>query len=322
MRASVVVPAFNAETSLRACLDGLMRQSCPRDLYEVIVVDDGSTDRTAEIARDYDVSLISQENQGPAAARNAGARTARGDIILFTDADCIPSNDWIGQMLAPFQEDEVAAVKGAYRTYQREIVARFAQIEFEERFHILEKAAQTDMVDTYSAGFRNHVFTEFKGFDTRFPVANNEDTELSYRLAAAGMKMVFNPAAIVFHLGHPDTLWRYARLKFSRGYWRMIVYRRFPDKMMRDTYTPRTLKIQIVALACLLLSLPSVLISQQVGVKIVYTMFFLLGCSFVSFFLFAIKRDIVVGLCSPIFLTIRAGAIGLGALWGAIRGRL
>lgn len=322
MKASVVVPAFNAEKTLGACLDGLMQQRFSRSQYEVIVVDDGSTDRTPEIAQHYAVTVISQENQGPAAARNAGARTARGEIILFTDADCIPTADWIEQMLVPFREDEVAAVKGAYRTHQREIVARFAQIEFEERFHILERAGHTDMVDTYSAGFRQKVFSDFNGFDTRFPVANNEDTELSYRMAAANLKMVFNPAAIVFHLNHPDTVWRYARLKFDRGYWRMIVYRQFPDKMVRDTYTPKTLKIQIVALACLLLSLPFGLVSAEVGMRIVYGMLFLLVCSFCSFFLFALRKDVLVGFCSPALLTIRAGAVGLGACCGFVKGRL
>ena len=78
-----------------------------------------------------------------------------------------------------------------------------------------------------------------RGFDESFPVANNEDTDLSYRIAAAGHVMVFNPDAVVSHLRHPDSLRRYIRQKFWRGYWRMIVYRRHPGKMVKDTYTPR-----------------------------------------------------------------------------------
>jgi hypothetical protein len=81
--------------------------------------------------------------------------------------------------------------------------------------------------------FKKEIFQSLGGFDTRFPVANNEDTELSYRMAAQGHRMVFNPRAVVCHLNHPDSILRYLRLKFSRGFWRMMVYRMFPDKIDR-----------------------------------------------------------------------------------------
>ena len=317
MMISIIVPAFNAAATLDRCLTSLLEQSFPRDSYEVIVVDDGSTDQTAAIAGRYEVQLIKQINRGPAAARNAGAAICAGEIILFTDADCVPSGEWIEEMYNPFRDDAVVAVKGAYRTEQKEIVARFAQLEFEERFAILERAGHTDMVDTYSAGYRKKVFMDLKGFDTSFPVANNEDTELSYRLAAKGLKMVFNPRAIVYHLGHPDTLRKYARLKFLRGYWRMVVYHRFPKKMVRDIYTPKTLKFQIATLFCLLLSLLITTFGGKPGS--VVNIFFLaiyLG-SLVPFFIHACKRDIPVAFLSPLLLSVRALSIGSGAAWGA-----
>ena len=322
MKVSVTVPAYNAERTIGACLKALAQQSYRQDSYEIVVVDDGSTDLTAEIAQHYAVRLLSQENQGPAAARNAGAAAGDGEIILFTDADCIPQEDWIEQMLVPFQQDDVAAVKGAYRTEQREIVARFAQVEFEERFALLEGAGYTDMVDTYSAGYRRQIFQDFGGFDTRFPVANNEDTELSYRMAAAHLKMVFNPDAIVYHLGHPDTLMRYCALKFGRGYWRMIVYRQFPDKMLRDTYTPKTLKIQIVSLFCLLCTLPLPFLLRGWGWMLLSASLLVLCCSIVPFCFTAIRKDFLVGLCSPFLLVVRAASIGSGAIWGLLKGHL
>ncbi len=246
MMISVVIPAYNAQETLGSCLEALSTQTYPQDLYEIIVVNDGSTDRTEEIAQQFPIRYIFQENQGPASARNNGAAAGQGAILLFTDSDCIPTPNWIEEMAAPFHNDKIMAVKGAYRTDQREIVARFAQIEFEERFTLLEKAGKTDMIDTYSAGYRRHIFQQLGGFDTRFPVANNEDTELSYRMAARDFAMIFTPRAIVYHLNHPSSVQQYAKLKFSRGYWRMIVYRQFPEKMLRDTYTPKSLKIQII----------------------------------------------------------------------------
>lgn len=321
-RVTVVVPAYNAARTIEQCLSALMGQSYPRELFEVIVVDDGSTDQTSQTIKQFPVQYIHQNNQGPATARNAGAAAGIGDILLFTDADCVPDPHWIEEMTTAFEDPQVMAVKGAYRSRQPEMVARFAQIEFEERFDLLERAGTTDMVDTYAAGYRAQLFRELGGFDTRFPVANNEDTELSYRMAAAGHRMVFAPRAIVFHLGHPDSIRRYARLKFSRGYWRMVVYRRFPEKMLRDTYTPKSLKLQILALLFLCWSLIAAFFLDEGGLMFLLVALSCFLVTIVPFVCVALRKDFPVGLASPFLLAIRAAALGSGAVWGAWRGKL
>ncbi|MFQ5442504.1 MAG: glycosyltransferase [Thermodesulfobacteriota bacterium] len=320
---SVVVPAFNSEKTLGRCLGALFNQSCPKKRYEVIVVDDGSTDGSAEAAKSFPVRYFFQKNAGPASARNLGAREAKGAVILFTDADCVAGRDWIKEMTEPFRAGpEVTAVKGAYRTEQKSLVARFAQLEFEERFELLKKTPSIDMVDTYSAAYRREVFLETGGFDTNFPVANNEDTELSYRLSKAGHKMVFNPRAVVCHLNHPDSLRRYARLKFWRGYWRMAVYRRFPDKMVKDHYTPQTLKLEILSIYLLTAGLFSLVPFPRTG--IVITAVSMLSFLFLAlpFTASAIKKDPTVAVFTPALLFLRASSIGAGALWGAVRAKI
>lgn len=318
MKISVIVPAYNAERTIEKCVTALLNQTYSRENYEVIVVDDGSTDKTAAIAESLGAKVIRQKNAGPAAARNRGVEEAKGDIILFTDSDCIPSKDWIAQMTAPFEDSEIGAVKGAYRTEQRSLVARFAQVEFEERFEMLKKADSIDMVDTYSAGYRKEIFLKAGGFDRSFPVANNEDTELSYKLSNLGIKMVFNPDAIVCHLNHPDTVLRYARLKFWRGYWRMVVYRRFPDKMMKDTYTPQSLKLQILFL---FLVAAGVFIAFFYPLAGAYFMiipaigFFTISLPFI---IFALKKDPPVAMTAPFMLMLRALSIGCGVIWGLV----
>ncbi|PIE59431.1 MAG: glycosyl transferase family 2 [Desulfobulbus propionicus] len=319
---SVIVPAYNAEKTLDRCLGALSRQTYTKKLTEVIVVDDGSTDSTAAIASKYPVQLISQKNMGPATARNNGAFACTGEIILFTDADCVPMENWVEEMARLFTDKQVAAVKGAYRTRQPHITARFAQIEFEERFDLLEKAGYTDMVDTYSAGYRRSIFVRLGGFDTRFPVANNEDTELSYRMAAQKMTMLFNPKAIVYHLGHPDSVFRYARLKFSRGYWRMIVYRQFPEKMLQDVYTPKSLKIQILLFFLMLGVLPLVFLPADWGKSLFLFTAFWYCCSLLPGLVTIWKKDRVVCLVAPLLLTVRAASLGLGAILGKLRGKL
>lgn len=311
---SVIIPAYNCEKTIGQCLKALARQSYPRDSYEVIVVDDGSADNAAAVIKDHPVKYIHQENQGPAAARNNGARQAKGDIILFTDSDCVPDANWIREMIKPFEDPKVMAVKGAYRTGQNSLTARFAQVEFEERFEMLKKVESIDMVDTYSAGFRRDVFMDMGGFDTSFPIANNEDTELTYRMAAMDYKMVFNPGAIVYHLNHPDSIPKYARLKFWRGYWRMVVYKRFPGKMLKDTYTPKTLKLQVLFLyLTLALCLPAAFFNLLLY-PLILSLIVLVSLT-LPFTVFALKRDLAVGLLSPVLLLMRAASLGAGMIW-------
>ena len=317
---SVIIPAYNAEKTIGKCLNALKEQSYPADSYEVIVVDDGSADKTGSIAQGYAVRYIRQENNGPASARNKGAHEAKGGIILFTDSDCVPDKNWIGEMVGPFDDPEVAAVKGVYRTLQKSIVARFAQIEFEERYEMLKKVDSIDMIDTYSAGFRREIFLKVGGSDASFPSANNEDTELSYRMSKLGFKMVFNPDAVVYHLNHPDSIMRYARLKFWRGYWRMVVYKRFPGKMVKDTYTPQALKFQILFLYLSLITLLMLAIWQKLTFLFLFSIIaFVL--STLPFTRFAFKKDTMVGILSPFFLLIRAGSLGAGVMWGLLNKR-
>ncbi len=165
--------------------------------------------------------LINQANGGPAAARNRGALEAQGAIILFTDDDCVPMPDWLDAMLEPFQDPEVIGVKGVYRTRQKSVVARFVQIEYEDRYRLMAGLPCIDFIDTYSAAFRRDRFLEMNGYDTSFPVACAEDIELSYRMSARGWKMKFVPGAIVYHT-HPDTLWRYLKKKYKFAFWRVL----------------------------------------------------------------------------------------------------
>ena len=316
-RFSVIIPAYNAEKTLTSCLRSLADQSLHKGLYEVILVDDGSSDNTAGIAKGFDVKYIFQTNQGPASARNNGVASAKGEFILFTDSDCVPDHRWIEEMVKPFQGTEVVAVKGAYKTKQKTLVAKFAQAEFEDRYDFLQKSNSIDMIDTYSAAFKKDLFLNMGGFDSSFPVANNEDTELSYRLSDAGYHMVFNPHALVYHV-HPDVLFKYLKLKFWRGYWRMVVYRRYPDKAVRDSYTPEVIKIQTLLMAISLIFCLLVWTSHD----IFYLVLLLWGIIVVSAFPFSLKtfkKERDVGLISPGVILLRSLVFGLGSLLGVAR---
>lgn len=315
-RFSVIVPVFNGEATIGECLDALMSQDLPRREYEVIVVDDGSTDATASVVAGYDVTYISQSNKGPATARNLGVSNAQGDIVVFTDADCVPEANWLREMVSPLVRDsDVSAVKGAYRTRQKQFAARFAQAEFEERFRLLSRRRSIDFVDSYSAAFRKTVFEEVGGFNPRYPKANNEDVELSFLVAQRNHKMVFNPDAIVYHT-HPESILKYARVKFWRAYWRTFVYDKFPRKVLKDSYTPQALKFQILLAFYLLGAVVGCVLFQEFPLWLVGlgALLFVLLC--LPFSLSAGRSDRRLALVAPALLIVRSLAFGFGLLAG------
>jgi GT2 family glycosyltransferase len=262
------------------------------------------------------VRLITQANAGPAAARNHGALEARGAIILFTDDDCVPMPAWLDAMLEPFQDPEVMGTKGVYRTRQKNVVARFVQIEYEDRYRLMAGLPSIDFIDTYSAAFRRDRFLEMGGYDTSFPVACAEDIELSYRMSACGWKMKFAPAAVVYHT-HPDTLLRYLRKKYKFAFWRVLAVRKNPSKAVRDSHTPQLMKLQLLFPPALLLALGFDLAVRPA----VSPSGLALAAFFVSTLPFAQRafgKDPIVGFLSPALLAARAWAQALGVAAGLI----
>ncbi len=314
---SVIVPAYQAADIIAACVTALAQQTVPRDRYEVLIVDDGSTDGTAAAARAAGADrVLTIAHQGPAGARNAGVEAARGEIVLFTDADCVPSEDWIAQMSAAFREAEVDGAKGVYRTQQRSLVARFVQLEYEDKYDKMRDLERIDFVDTYSAAYRRQVLVQGGRFDESFPRASGEDIELSYRLAQQGHKLVFASRAVVFHR-HPATLKQYLRRKYYVGFWRVRMYRLHPDKMLEDSHTPQSLKIQVACVGSILVFL----LLSAVWVRFLmivdaFAVIFLLSAF--SFIYKAMRRDGAVAWFAPGLLLLRALALGLGFASGMV----
>jgi glycosyltransferase involved in cell wall biosynthesis len=317
--ASIIIPTFNGASRIGNCLDSLVKQTTGRDV-EILVVDDGSTDNTAQVVRGHSlVRLITQTNAGPASARNRGAMEAKGKILLFTDDDCVPMPDWLEAMLEPFDDSEVIGAKGVYRTHQKSLAARFVQIEYEDKYRLMAGLPNIDFIDTYSAGFRRDRFLEMTGYDTSFPVACAEDVELSYRMSARGWKMKFAPAAIVYHT-HPDTFLRYLKKKYKFAFWRVLAVRKNPSKGVKDSHTPQIMKFQLLFAPVLLLAVVlDLALRPRVLVSAIVIAGFLL--STLPFTLRAIKKDSVVGILSPVLLAARACAQVLGVAGGLIYAR-
>jgi GT2 family glycosyltransferase len=312
---SVIIPTLNGSERIGRCLNSLKNQAA-RCNSEVIVVDDGSIDSTAEMIRDKHpwVRLISQKNLGPAAARNRGAREAVGDILVFTDDDCETAAGWLDAMLRPFSDPEVVGTKGVYRTCQQELMAKFVQAEYEDKYRIMARYSNIDFIDAYSAAFRRDKFLEINGYDTEFPVACAEDVDLSYRMSARGWIMKFVPEAIVYHQ-HPNSFLRYVRKKFKFAFWRVLAVKKNPQKAIRDTHTPQLMKLQLLfaplLFACGTLDL---VFRPEIPMSILCIGAFLLTC--LPFTFRAMRKDLVVGFVAPVVLTARSFAQFLGIAFG------
>lgn len=328
MDASVIVPAYNAEKSIASCLSSLKEQDF-RGSYEIIVVNDGSRDRTAQIVKIEfpGVRLISQENMGPATARNRGAKAAKGEIIIFTDSDCVAKKSFVGEIARPFEDKKIAGVQGRYLSRQSQIVARFGQLEIEQRYEKMKKQKCIDFIGSYAAAYRKTIFDKYGGFDERFRVASGEDTDLSFRISRKH-KFVFNDNAIVWHI-HPAKLRHYLRVKFFRGYWRILVYRKHKMKLLADSYTSQMAKFGVLCFYGVLLF--SVLLAGEylalgntntvmgLGLSLCVLGMFATTLKFTAF---ALPKDWKVALAGIAIQLMKTAAIGLGTIYGVSKAAL
>jgi len=313
---SIIIPAYNSEKTIGDCLKVLSSQNYPKNKYEVIVVDDGSIDNTKNIVKKFrKFKFIEQNHNGPAVARNLGAKKSKGEIILFTDSDCIPSKNWIRNMVKPFENKEIVGVQGTYKTYNKKsLIARFAGYEIEQRHEKLKKQKYIDFIGTFSAGYRRKIFSKFGGFDIIFKMASGEDTELSFKLSNENFKMVFEPKAFVYHR-HPDNLKKFLRQKFWRGYWRIPLYRKHNKKMLSHSYTPRIIFLRTFLIA-VFISFSFLNIINLLSYKYTLILSLLLIVSTLPLSFKILKKDKFVGVLTPFIIILRDFFTGLGILFG------
>jgi len=138
VKVSVIVPFYNSERYIKSCVEGLLQQSFPREQYEILMIDNNSTDTSIEIVRQYPViRLLDERKQGAYAARNRGLQEAKGEVIAFIDADCVPSHDWLHEIMLAMEQPDLSIVLG-----QREFVgdskllSMFAAYEDEKHHYV------------------------------------------------------------------------------------------------------------------------------------------------------------------------------------------
>jgi glycosyltransferase involved in cell wall biosynthesis len=197
---SIIVPVFNGEKFLPSCLGALASQSYKS--YELVVVDDCSTDESVRISREMGARILRTPLQsGPGGARNLAAHEAKGEILLFVDADVVVKPDTVERVAADFENPQIAAVFGSYDDEPAE--TNFIS-QYKNLFHRFVHQQSSSEAETFWAGcgaVRRDVFLAVDGFNAeRYPKPAIEDIELGYRLRAKGYRILLDKELHAKHL--------------------------------------------------------------------------------------------------------------------------
>jgi len=214
---SVVIPAYNEEENISACIESLEGTKYPN--LEIIVVDDYSRDKTVEVASRYSVKVIKRNTRGGIAfARNDGLRLARSEITAFVDADCTVAPDWLDLLTCDFADPSIAGVGGVIRTKKPGRLALYRSFTQREEYAEAEKPMSTRYLPGGNSAYRTRILREVGGFNPAFAQPRgHEALELGLRITGQGYKLIGEPRAVVWH-GSEDSFARWIRTSFGLGY--------------------------------------------------------------------------------------------------------
>ena len=228
---SVVVPVLNGEATIAACLHAILSGDYPTDRRQLLVVDNGSTDRTAEHVGGFPVEYLREPRRGPARARNLGIEGSKGEVIVFTDADCLPSTAWLRELVRPFEESDVGGVAGEILPFPPHTAAEryAARIRHLSPERYLRRPIFPFAV-TANLAFRRDVFTTVGVFDTRSP-RGGESTDFCTRFfRETGKRLALARKAVVFHR-HRSSAAELFRQQWGYGRGHAYLYIKYSDEL-------------------------------------------------------------------------------------------
>ena len=245
---SVIIPTYNRKDILKKCLTAFFNQTYPQNMYEIIVVDDGSTDGTEEMIKtmindsSYELRYFKQENKGPAAARNVGIRNAKKDLVLFIGDDIIT----IGTLLEEhvkwhkLHPEENVAILG-YVTWSPEIKVTPFMKWLEESgaqfgYPLIKNPDDVSYNFFYTSNIsmKRQFLLKYGLFDEDFPYAAWEDIELAYRLTWKDVRIVYNEKATGYHEHETDQK-RFQKRSQLVGQAKAIFHQKHPE--LKESYS-------------------------------------------------------------------------------------
>ena len=228
---TVVVPVRNGELTIQPLLESLQRLDYDRKKVEVIVVDGNSTDKTREIVKKYPVKLIVEKRKGLNIARNTGIKCGNGEIVAFTDADCVVPSNWITKIVENFKDPKVSCVSGSAKALDNDFISQYADNSIVRLMPFFTKREELEKVKPFfrhpagcNMAFRRKVAEEVGYFDEKIQYGFDE-VEFADRVCNAGYKMVLDPDVLVWHK-HRSTLKEFLKQNFQYGKGSGLVFKR------------------------------------------------------------------------------------------------
>lgn len=220
-----MVPVYNAENTIKECIDSILSLNYPKEKLELVFVDNSSTDDTPNLLKEFgrQIKIFYERKKGPAAARNKGILNSTGEIIAFTDADCKVDKDWLKKIVKPLQDPTIGIVGG-------KILSKWPCNnieEFGEKVHDHDRAInefKPPYAITMNWASRRSVLMEVDLFDESF--RRCEDVDLSHKIMQADYRLVYEPEAIIYH-GNEKTLSGIFIEGFKHGFWSIKVHKKW-----------------------------------------------------------------------------------------------
>lgn len=224
---SLYVPCYNAARFIERSIEAALNQTMPPS--EVIIVDDGSSDETVEIAKRYPVVIVRHEgNKGLAAARNTGVRSARNQLVASIDADCVPRPDWLEKLLERMTEETVAGAGGQLVERNQDSLPDLWRSVHMKQSHGDELIVNAAFIFGHGTVFRKSALEKVGLYNEKLRT-NAEDCYISERLKKAGFTIVYEPAAVAEHLRTDGVV------SLMRTYWRWNFHGYLNDMTLSNT---------------------------------------------------------------------------------------
>lgn len=222
----MVVPARNGEDSIGDCLRSLTALEYPADLHELIVVDNASSDRTAEIAGELGAGVVTEPRLGVSNARNRGVAEGRGEVVAFIDDDCVAEPNWLDRLVEPLADPEVGAVAGEMRSVDPDTPAQRYMADLLGRWQRFAVSQRPPFAVCANLAVRRSEFELVGGFDPLF--RRGQDVDFGWRLhEGSPLRLAFAEDAVVSHRHLPSAS-DLARQQFGWGYGAGLLGVRYP----------------------------------------------------------------------------------------------
>jgi glycosyltransferase involved in cell wall biosynthesis len=230
--ASVIVPVRNGERTIGDCVASLVNLDYPADRREILVVDNGSTDRTAQIVKGHSVRYLREEQRGASRARNRGIAESRGDIIAFTDADCVVTRGWLAELVSAFEDSDVGGVAGEIlafppRTPAERYAARIGHLSPR---HYLRRPIFPFAV-TANLAFRRGVFDRIGPFDPGLPRGGEGTDFCTTFFRHTDLRLALALDAVILHR-HRTTARGLFEQQWSYGRGHAFLYIKYGDELV------------------------------------------------------------------------------------------